>query len=201
MKKYVICIGREFCSGGKEIGKLLAEKLGAKYYDKVELRTKAREMGVEEGIFDMFDEQPTTSFLFNVVMDPYTIDSAVNEGKVIEVQRKVIQQAADEGPCVIVGRRADKILEERDDINVISVFIGADMDYRIKRYLATEPGESQKNATRFIQRKDRDRASYYNYFGDGKWGRASNYTMCFSSSRMKKEDIIDSICDYLKKLD
>ncbi|MGN0458918.1 MAG: cytidylate kinase family protein [Eubacterium sp.] len=70
MKKYVICIGREFCSGGREIGKMLAQRLNISYYDAVELRARASELGVDEGVFEMFDEQPTRSFLFSIVMDP-----------------------------------------------------------------------------------------------------------------------------------
>ena len=184
-------------SGGKDIGKMLADKLGVDFYDSVQLRDRAKEIGIEEGIFDMFDEKPTKSFLFNAIMDPYSIDSAVNEGKVIEAQRRVILDAASKGPCVIVGRRADKIIE--DDERVISIFIGADIEDRVKRYLQTEK-VTERNARRIVERKDRERASYYNYFGDGAWGRANNYTMCFSSSKMSKEEIVDMICCYIGKL-
>ena len=194
MKDYVICIGRQFCSGGRQVGKMLAERLGIDYYDAQSLRDKAKEIGIEEGIFDMFDEKPTRSFLFSVVMDPYAIDSAVNEGKVVEAQRRVMAQAADKGPCVIVGRRADKILE--NDYNVVSIFIGADMEHRIARYLEQET-VGEKAARRFIERKDRERASYYNYVGDGKWSRADNYAMCFNTSKLDKEKIVDIIVDYI----
>lgn len=198
MKNYVISVGREFCSGGREIGKMLAKRLDIHYYDDVELRTKARDMGVEDGIFDMFDEQPTKSFLFSMVMDPYAIDNAVNEGKVLEAQRKVILKAAEEGSCVIVGRRADKILEGKDGVDLISVFIGADIDDRVQEY-KKRTGESPRSAVRLIQRKDRERASYYNYLGDGKWGAASNYTMCFSTSKISKENIVEIIAKYVEK--
>ena len=121
MKNFVITIGREFASGGKEVGKRVAKELGVDFYDASLLREKAKELGIEEGIFDLFDEKPTKSFLFSVVMDPYAIDSAVNEGKVIEAQRKVIDNAAKQGSCVIVGRRADKILADNE--NVVSVIL------------------------------------------------------------------------------
>ncbi len=196
MKDFVICIGRQYLSGGKDIGKMLADRLGVAFYDSAMLRGKAKEIGIEEGIFDMFDEKPTRSFLFNAVMDPYSIDSAVNEGKVIEAQRRVILDAASKGSCVIVGRRADKIIE--DDERVISIFIGADIEDRIARYLEDNK-VTERNARRAVERKDRERASYYNYFGDGDWGRANNYTMCFSSSRMSREQIVDMICHYLDK--
>lgn len=199
-KKYVIAIGREFACGGREIGKMLSERLGINYYDDVELRKSAKELGVEDGVFEMFDEQPTRSFLFSLAMDPYALDNAVNAGKVIEAQRKIILSAAEKGPCVIVGRRADKILEDVDGVEVVSVFIGADMEDRIARYIDSGEAQSNKNVRRFIERKDRERASYYNYLGDGKWGRASNYTMCFSTSKISKERICDIICEYVKSL-
>ena len=200
MKKYAICIGREFCSGGREIGKMLAKRLGIAYYDEIELRDRSRDLGVEDGIFEMFDEQPTRSFLFSVVMDPYSIDSAVNSGRVLEAQRKVIESATDEGPCVIVGRRADKILEEKEDVEVISVFIGADMEDRIDRFMHSDQEDKPRNVRRYIEQKDRERSSYYNFLGDGKWGRAANYTMYFSTSKMDKEKICDIICNYVKEL-
>ena len=200
MKKYAICIGREFCSGGREIGKMLAKRLGIAYYDEIELRDRSRDLGVEDGIFEMFDEQPTRSFLFSVVMDPYSIDSAVNSGRVLEAQRKVIESATDEGPCVIVGRRADKILEEKEDVEVVSVFIGADMEDRIDRFMQSDEEDKPRNVRRYIEQKDRERSSYYNFLGDGKLGRAANYTMCFSTSKMDKEKICDIICNYVKEL-
>lgn len=199
-KKYVIAIGREFCSGGREVGKMIAQRLGINYYDNEELRKKAKELGVEEGVFEMFDEQPTRSFLFSIAMDPYSLDNALNSGKVIEAQRKIILSAAEQGPCVIVGRRADKILEELEDIKVVSVFIGADIDYRVKRFLESGQVSEGKNIQRMIERKDRERASYYNYLGDGKWGKASNYTMCFSTDKISKENICDIVCGYVNSL-
>lgn len=200
-KNFVIALGREFCSGGREIGKMLAERLGVHYYDDVLLRAKSKELGIDEGVYEMFDEQPTRSFLFSIMMDPYAIDNAVNSGKVIEAQRKVIEKAADEGSCVIVGRRADKILEERGDVNLVSVFIGADIEDRIKRHIESGESQDSKGARRIIERKDRERASYYNYLGDGKWGRAGNYAMCFSTSKMSKQRICDMICNYVEFLD
>ena len=198
---YIIAIGRQFASGGREIGKMLSEKLGIDYYDSEALRSEAKALGIEDGIFDLFDEKPTRSFLFSVVMDPYAIDSAVNSGKVIEAQRKVIQSAADRGPCVIVGRRADKILEDNEAETVISVFIAADMEDRMSRVAEREGSTmNEKQLRKYIERKDRERASYYNYFFDGKWGRADNYTMCFSTSRMDKEKICEIIIDYIEQL-
>lgn len=198
MKNYVITIGREFASGGKEIGRMLAQKLGVAFYDSALLKENAKKHGIEDAVFDMFDEKPTKSLLFSAVMDPYAIDNAFNEGKVLEAQRKVICDAADNGPCVIVGRRADKILSDRE--NVVSVFIGADMQDRIENYLKKD-GAVERGAKRYIERIDRERASYYNYFGDGKWGRADNYTMCFNTSKMSREEIVNIIAAYINSKD
>lgn len=198
MKNYVITIGREFASGGKEIGRMLAQKLGVAFYDSALLKENAKKHGIEDAVFDMFDEKPTKSLLFSAVMDPYAIDNAFNEGKVLEAQRKVICDAADNGPCVIVGRRADKILSDRE--NVVSVFIGADMQDRIEDYLKKD-GAVERGAKRYIERIDRERASYYNYFGDGKWGRADNYTMCFNTSKMSREEIVNIIAAYINSKD
>lgn len=198
---YIIAVGRQFASGGRQIGKMLADKLGIDFYDSERLREEAKALGIEDGIFDLFDEKPTRSFLFSVVMDPYAIDSAVNSGKVIEAQRKVIQAAADRGPCVIVGRRADKILEDNQEETVLSVFIAADMEDRMERVKEREGSEmNEKQLRKYIERKDRERASYYNYFFDGKWGRADNYTMCFSTSRLSKEKICEIIIDCIENL-
>lgn len=194
MKNYVITIGREHSSGGKRIGQMLAKRLNVDFYDAKLLREKARESGLDEGLFDMFDEQPTRSFLFSLVMDPYAIDTAVSEGKVIEAQRKVICAAADKGPCVIVGRRADKILDDRD--NVLKIFISADIEDRIKNYQKID-GVPDKVARKLLERRDKERAAYYNYFGDGKWGQASNYDMCFNTSKLSPDEIVDIICNYL----
>lgn len=198
MKNYVITIGREFASGGKEIGRMLAQKLGVAFYDSALLKENAKKHGIEDAVFDMFDEKPTKSLLFSAVMDPYAIDNAFNEGKVLEAQRKVICDAADNGPCVIVGRRADKILSDRE--NVVSVFIGADMQDRIENYLKKD-GAVERGAKRYIERIDRERASYYNYFGDGKWGKADNYTMCFNTSKMSREEIVNIIAAYINSKD
>ncbi len=198
---YIIAIGRQFASGGREIGRMLSDKLGIDFYDSEALRSEAKALGIEDGIFDLFDEKPTRSFLFSVVMDPYAIDSAVNSGKVMEAQRRVIQSASDKGPCVIVGRRADKILEDNEQETVVSVFIAADMEDRMVRVAEREGSDmNEKQLKKYIERKDRERASYYNYFFDGKWGRADNYTMCFSTSKMSKEKICEIIIDYIENL-
>jgi cytidylate kinase len=194
MKDYVITIGRQFASGGTDIAKELANRLGIEFYDAELLCERAKEIGIEEGIFNAFDERPSQSFLFSMVMNPYAIDNSINEAKLIEAQRKVICDASNKSSCVIVGRRADKILEDYD--NLVSIFISADIDDRVKKYLEN-PTENVRNPRRYVERKDKERSSYYNYFGDGTWGKADNYTMCFSTSKMSKDDIVDIIVKYI----
>lgn len=194
MKNYVITIGRQFASGGREIGRMLADRLSIAFYDAPHLREKAKEIGVDEGVFNLYDEKPSRSFLFSAAMDPYSVNSAVSEGRVIEAQRKVITNAVSAGACVIVGRRADKILEDNE--NLVSIFISADMQDRIARYLQRD-GANARTAKRFIEKMDKERASYYNYCDDGGWGKADNYSMCFNTSKMDKKEIVEIICSYV----
>ena len=99
-----------------------------------------------------------------------------------------------------IAHSADKILQELEDVEVVSVFIGADIDYRVKRFIESGQASDGKNIRRMIERRDRERASYYNYLGDGQWGKASNYTMCFSSDKISKEKICDIVCAYVNTL-
>ena len=136
-ERTVITIGREFGSGGHEIGMKLAEKLGIKCYDKELLELAAKESGLCEELFASQDEKPTNSFLYSLVMDTYSlgytnsyVDMPINH-KVFLAQFDAIKKLAERESCVIVGRCADYALEEFD--NVLSVFIHADMDARIRR--------------------------------------------------------------------
>ena len=134
----IITIGREFGSGGCEIGHKLAEKLGIKCYDKDMLDLAAKESGICEEIFESHDEKPTSSFLYSLVMDTYSMgysgntytDMPINH-KIFLAQFDTIKKMADEGPCVIIGRCADYALE--DYPNVVSVFITGDEADKIKR--------------------------------------------------------------------
>ena len=184
-ERTVITIGREFGSGGHEIGMKLAEKLGIKCYDKELLELAAKESGLCEELFASQDEKPTNSFLYSLVMDTYSlgytnsyVDMPINH-KVFLAQFDAIKKLAERESCVIVGRCADYALEEFD--NVLSVFIHADMDARIRR-IARIYDLTDAKAKDLIKKTDKRRSSYYNYYSNKKWGAAESYNICLDSS-------------------
>ena len=184
MKNFIISIGRQYGSGGHEIGEKLASKLGVKFYDNALIDRVSKESGLCKEIIMEHDEKPTSSFLYNLVTDPYSIN--FNRGSNI----------ASEGSCVIVGRCADYIL--KDNENLISIFIYADKDFRLKRIAAENPGLSENNLNGLIDKKDRSRASYYNYYSDNKWGRASSYDLCINSAKTGIDGAVKLIEDYVQ---
>ena len=184
--KTVITIGRQFGSGGREIGEKLSKAYGINYYDRELLTRAAKESGFCEEILQNHDERPTNSFLYNLVIDTYSfgynsssfVDMPISQ-KVFLAQFDTIKKVADEGPCVIVGRCADYALDGRD--NVINLFIYADDDFKIKRVMDIYDLDENK-ARDMINKKDKQRQSYYNYYTNRKWGKADTYDLCINSS-------------------
>ena len=182
----IITIGRQFGSGGREIGMKVAEHFGIKFYDKELLTRAASESGFAQEMIQDHDERPTTSFLYNLVIDTYSfgynsssfVDMPISQ-KVFLAQFDTIKKIAEEGPCVIVGRCADYALENRD--NVINLFIYADEDFKVNRIMKLYDLDAGK-ARDMIAKKDKQRQSYYNYYTNRKWGRASSYDLCINSS-------------------
>ena len=184
--KTVITIGRQFGSGGREIGEKLAQAYDIKYYDKELIARAAKESGFCEEILMNHDERPTNSFLYNLVIDTYSfgynsssfVDMPMSQ-KVFLAQFDTIKKIADEGPCVIVGRCADYALEGRD--NVINLFIYADEEFRVRKIMEQYSMDENKARDNLVK-KDKQRASYYNYYTNRKWGRAESYDLCINSS-------------------
>lgn len=182
----IITIGRQYGSAGREIGYKVADDLGIKLYDKEMLDRAAKESGLCQELFETHDEKPTSSFLYSLVMDTYSLgytsgsytDMPINH-KVFLAQFDAIKKIADEGPCILVGRCADYALEEYD--NVLSLFIHARMDARIRR-IARIYDLTDTKARDLILKTDKKRASYYNYYSNKKWGAAESYHMCLDSS-------------------
>jgi cytidylate kinase len=197
----VITIGREFGSGGHDIGMKLAEKLGVKCYDKELLELAAKQSGLCEEIFASQDEKPTNSFLYSLVMDTYSlgysnsyVDMPINH-KVFLAQFDAIKKLAESESCVIVGRCADYALE--DNPNAVSVFIKADIKARVER-IKRLYSLSDAKATDMIQKTDKRRASYYNYYSSKKWGEAKSYDLCVDSGELGEEGVIELICKYIE---
>ena len=201
-KKTIITIGRQFGSGGHDIGEALAKELGIKLYDKDMLKRAAKESGLCEELFETHDEKPTNSFLYSLVMDTYSLgysagtfsDMPINH-KVFLAQFDAIKKIADDESCVMVGRCADYALDGRDD--VINVFIYADLDKRIRR-VARELDITDAKAKDIINKNDKRRASYYNYYTNKEWGAANGYDLCINSAKLGIEGSVKAILDYIE---
>lgn len=208
MRNLVVAIGREFSSGGREIGKKLAEKLHIKCYDNELLAVAAKESGFCEEILQKNDEKPTNSFLYSLVMDTYSmsgynsapfVDMPLNH-KVFLAQFEAIKKLASQESCVIVGRCADYALAGNPDC--FSVFIHADMDFRVKR-VKEDTTHSKKfkddnKAIDFINKTDKQRANYYNYYSSKKWGDARSYDLSINSSQLGIDKTVDVLISYIK---
>lgn len=198
----IITIGRQFGSGGRDIGLKLANDLGIKFYDKEMLDRAAQESGFCKEIFESHDEKPTNSFLYSLVMDTYSLgysagsftDMPLNH-KVFLAQFDAIKKIAEEGPCVLVGRCADYALESRED--VLSIFVHADLDSRIKR-IARDFDLTDAKAKELIQKTDKKRASYYNYYTNKKWGEATSYDCTLCSSMLGIDGTVEAIKNLMK---
>ena len=189
----VITVGRQYGSGGREIGTMLAEKLGIAYYDDMLLKEAAKESGLCEDLFRSFDERPK-SFLYSVAMDPYSFSmnhvmpKGSIEQQVYLATYDTIKKLADKGPCVLIGRCADYALKDRDD--VINLFITAPLENRIER-VARRNCITRDEAKERIKRTDKSRASYYNYYSSKDWGDAKSYDLCIDSSLLGIEGTVE----------
>lgn len=199
--KFVITIGRQFGSGGREIGEALAKKLGIPYYDKELISMAAKESGMDAEVFNDVDERATNSLLYSLSMGLYSFGNNFSNNSELPVndrlyilQHQIIKKLADQGPCVIVGRCADYILKDRNDC--INVFIHADMEYRKQR--AIEIHDVKKNkAEQIINKTDKVRANYYGFYSGQKWGVAQNYDLSIDSSKLTTDQAVSLIEAYL----
>ena len=195
--KTIITIGREFGSGGHLIGKLLAEDLKIPFYDKELLDQAAKHSGLAKEIFENQDEKPTSSFLYSLVMDTYSFgytsnvmnDMPLNQ-KVFLAQFDTVKKLAQQGPCVIIGRCADYALE--DNPNLMSVFIHADLDVRVRRISNLYDLTDNKARDR-IRKNDKSRSSYYNYYTSKEWGSVDSYHLCLDSSKFGIDGCVEII--------
>ena len=168
-------ISREYGSGGRAIGERLAKELGIPFYNKELILMAAKESGLSEEYIKKTEQIKSTSFLYGLYMGAQQLP--MND-QIFLVQSKIIRQIAEEGPCVIVGRCADYVLRERKDL--LNVFIHAPLEYRAQR--AREVYEKQAgNMEDFVKKKDKKRASFYNYSPQNKWGDARHYHLAISS--------------------
>ena len=194
----IITIGREFGSGGREIGSKLAEKYGIPFYDKELLEEAAKHSGICEELFVKHDESCSNSFLYSLVMGTYpmTPDGRINpemplNHRIFLAQFETIKKLAT-GPCVIVGRCADYILRDRADC--LKVFIHRDFQSRAERIVQVY-GETEVPTEKRLKEKDKRRAAYYQFYTDQKWADLANYHIVLDSGVIGIEKCIDIIAD------
>jgi cytidylate kinase len=191
--KYIITIGREYGSGGRFIGKLVAEKLKVPFYDSELLEKAASESGLNEAIFKNYDEKKDG--LFGTGYGGiHAFDMSLSQ-KVFLAEFDAIRKIADEGSCVIVGRCADYALKDRND--VINVFICAPIEQKVERAIKYY-GLEEAKAENHIYKINKKRKNYYNFYTDRDWGKASNYDLCLNS-KIGIDACVDLVIDYVNE--
>ena len=186
----LITIGRQFGSGGRRIGEHVAKHFGIPCYDKELLSQVAQNSGFAQEMIKQHDERPTGSFLYNLVMDTYSfgynassyVDMPISQ-KVFLAQFDTIKKLAKDGPAVFIGRCADSALAEFS--NVINIFIFADEAFRIKQIMERYADiDTEQKAVEMMNKKDKQRQSYYNYYTSKKWGRSDTYDLCINTAML-----------------
>ena len=197
MSKNVITISRQFGSGGRTVGRRLAERLGVPFYDKELVNQVADETGFDVSFIEENGEFSPSKSIFSFAMSqgiPIMQNGLSMSDFIFCVQRQVILKLAEQ-PCVIVGRGADYILRDREDC--FNVFIHADMQSRTERIVRLY-GESEKKPEQRLADKDKKRKIYYKHYTDREWGDAKNYDICLNSGKIGIEKCVDLILDAIK---
>ncbi len=201
---WVITIGRQFCSGGAEIGQKVAEELSIPYYDKQIIDSTAEKLNVASATVEKHDEKPLSVWEipgFQYGYSWYTSDPSLMlplSMKVAETQFQIIRDLAKEGPCVIVGRCADYIL--RNNKSTLNVFIRADIEKRIERAERLYKLDSAE-AKKLIRKTDRIRANYYSSHTHDEWGTSPNYDLIIDSGKLGIDACVKLIADTINILD
>lgn len=200
--KYVITIGRQYGSGGREIGRMVANALGIKYYDKKLLTEAARSSGVCQEMFEAVDERTPSFFSnlwsFNLGFNTgaYLLgNTPLSDDRIYTAQCAVMRELAEKSSCVIVGRSADYVL--RNNPRLVSVFIHASLEARVKRIMGRGDCETEDAARSLAAKKDKLRSSYYNFYTDKTWGNAASYDLSIDSSKLTSEEVCKMIVDYV----
>lgn len=203
MEKLVITIERQAGSGGRQIGDILARKMGAKCYDEELLKLAAKESGIAEELFKAHDEKPTSSFLYSLVMDTYSMGFGTEYSMPINhqiflAQFEAIKRLAMDESCVIVGRCADYALQDLP--NMVSVFVCGEEEDKLKRAMEAH-GDDAKRAKELMIKADKERSSYYNYYSGKKFGEAKSYDLCINTSTLGNdlELAADIILEFARK--
>lgn len=196
MKNVIITISRQYGSGGRQIAQLLSKELNIPYYDNELISMAAEKSGIKDEIFKDAELQAGNNFLYLLSrLGPETqvYGMPFNE-KIFNIQSQVIRDLASKGPCVIVGRCADYVLNDYQ--NTVNVFTYAPFQTRVARAV-TEYGLNRENAEKDVRKVDKARESYYNYHTGNKWGNAANYDLMINMNFLTPESAVKLILDYL----
>lgn len=201
----VITIARQYGSGGREIGEKVAAALGIKHYDENLITLAAREGNLDETVASRADESAANSLLYTLALGSNFFGSAMNFGykpplndKLFLLQSDVIRRAAEEGSCVIIGRCADYVL--RDHPKRLSIFVYGDLPQRKQRVMDRHEGITEAQAIDLINKTDRRRSSYYNFYTGNKWGKYDNYHLAVNSSLLGIDKTAELIADMARLL-
>ena len=201
MKHMIINVGRQVGAGGQEIGRMLAEDFDAKFYDRELLNLAAKESGFSEKFFKQNDEKK--GFLRGLlnVQTPHLsggnlYGSNFSQERLFQFQSDAIRKAAQEGSCVFLGRCADYVLRDFD--NVVNVFITASMDFRVQLVSKVKELDAE-HARKLIEHVESRRAQYYNYYTGKKWGAAESYDLCIDASVLGLEETEKLIAEFIRK--
>lgn len=188
MDNMIVTIGRQYGSGGREIGEKLAQRLGYTYYDTLILEKASEESGITPSVIKRYDEQIADKWLNPMISGAMSKDNLLLPVRAALSQFEVIRQIGEKGAAVIVGRCADYVLREQK--NVLSVFIHANRKKRVERVAARNDISVQEAEVR-IRNTDKHRAAYYNCYAEKKWGAASTYQLCLDSGVLGVDGAVD----------
>lgn len=201
---YVINIGRQLGSGGREVGEKLAKRLGIAFYDKELLKLASEESGLCHECFEKADERASKGFagMMLGMRIPFISEgtiplaSCLDNDSLFKVQSDVIRQLAEKNSCLFVGRCADYILREHP--RCVNIFISASNEDRIER-ISKKSGVTRQEAIHLMEKADKQRAEYYNFYSNKRWGRAETYHLCINSSQLGIEATVDFIEAFIRK--
>jgi cytidylate kinase len=201
MEKVIITIARQYGSGGKTIGQMLAKDMGIPFYNREILRMASDDSGIREELFNQADEKLRSNPLFGASKKVYkgeliTPDKGdfVSDENLFNYQAKVIKDLAEKGSCVIVGRCADFVLKDRPD--VVSVFVHAPKDYCMARAMERN-SMTEREMEKFIAKTDKYRGDFYHYYTGNVWSDARNYDLCLNSEKLGFEKCVEEIKAYI----
>lgn len=198
----VVTIARQFGSGGKTVGQMLAKDMGVRCYEKEIIRMASEESGINEALFNETDEKLKRTPVFGKSKGEYKgrlispeSDEFVSDHNLFNYQAKIIRDLAERESCVVIGRAADYVL--KDYPGLVSVFVHAPKAYCVRQAIERN-AYTGKDVEKFVERTDKYRSDFYNYYTGNKWNDARNYDLCLNSQRLGFEGVMEAIEAYIR---